>query len=88
MLSRMGFHHVAVAARDLAATHRFYTEAMGFELVKMSAVTTDHPDGWAKHAFYDTGGNGLDRVLGSARPTRARGLRGRACPRRWACRSS
>ena len=55
----MGFHHVAVAAKDMAATHRFYTEAMGFELVKMNAVPTDHPDGWAKHAFYDTGGHGL-----------------------------
>ena len=30
----MAYHHVALATRDLAATHRFYTEAMGFELVK------------------------------------------------------
>src|SRR2546421_509771 len=30
----MAFHHVALATRDLEATHRFYTEAMGFELVK------------------------------------------------------
>ncbi len=55
----MGFHHVAVAAKDLAATHRFYTDAMGFELVKLNVAPTDHPDGWAKHAFYDTGGHGL-----------------------------
>ena len=32
---RMGFHHVAIATRDLDATHRFYTEAMGFELVQV-----------------------------------------------------
>ena len=30
----MGYHHVALATRDLDATHRFYTEAMGFTLVK------------------------------------------------------
>jgi catechol 2,3-dioxygenase-like lactoylglutathione lyase family enzyme len=55
----MGYHHVALAARDLAATHRFYTEAMGFELVKAVAAPTDAPGGWAKHVFYDTGGDGL-----------------------------
>jgi catechol 2,3-dioxygenase-like lactoylglutathione lyase family enzyme len=41
----MGYHHVALAARDLAATHRFYTEAMGFELVKAVAAPTDAPGG-------------------------------------------
>jgi catechol 2,3-dioxygenase-like lactoylglutathione lyase family enzyme len=33
----MGFHHVAVATRNVAATHAFYTEAMGFDLVKVEA---------------------------------------------------
>jgi catechol 2,3-dioxygenase-like lactoylglutathione lyase family enzyme len=55
----MGFHHVAVACRDTQATHRFYTEAMGFELVKAVVAPTEHPGGWAKHLFYDTGGDGL-----------------------------
>src|SRR5688500_15040893 len=55
----MGFHHVAIAAKDLAATHDFYTEAMGFELVKAVVAPTDAPGGWAKHLFYETGGNGL-----------------------------
>lgn len=52
----MAFHHVAFAARDLAATHRFYTEACGFELIKAVVAPTDRPPGWAKHVFYDTGG--------------------------------
>lgn len=52
----MAFHHVAFAARDLAATHRFYTEACGFELAKAVVAPTDAPGGWAKHVFYDTGG--------------------------------
>jgi catechol 2,3-dioxygenase-like lactoylglutathione lyase family enzyme len=55
----MAFHHVAIASRDLAATHRFYTEAMGFELVKVVVGPTDTPGGWAKHVFYDTGGHGM-----------------------------
>lgn len=51
----MGFHHVAIATRDLGATHRFYTEAMGFELVRVEVAPSDEPGGWAKHVFYDTG---------------------------------
>jgi catechol 2,3-dioxygenase-like lactoylglutathione lyase family enzyme len=48
----MGFHHTAVATRDLQATHRFYSEAMGFQLVKVVAAPTEG-GGWAKHAFYE-----------------------------------
>ena len=50
----MAFHHVAITTKDLDATHRFYTEAMGFELVKVEAAPTTEP-GWARHLFYDTG---------------------------------
>jgi catechol 2,3-dioxygenase-like lactoylglutathione lyase family enzyme len=60
----MGFHHIALATRDAAATHDFYTRVMGFELVKVVVAPTP-PDpvtaaagephtGWAKHFFYDT----------------------------------
>ena len=49
----MAFHHVAITTKDLDATHRFYTEAMGFELVKVEAQPT--AAGWARHLFYDTG---------------------------------
>jgi catechol 2,3-dioxygenase-like lactoylglutathione lyase family enzyme len=55
----MGFHHIAVAARDMDATHHFYTEAMGFQLVKAVVAATDAPGGWAKHLFYDTGNGQL-----------------------------
>jgi len=56
----MGYHHIALAVTDLQATHRFYTDAMGFELVKTVVGPTDNPEGgWAKHVFYDTGGNGM-----------------------------
>lgn len=72
----MGFHHVALATRDLAATHRFYTEAMGFELVKVVAAPTPDHTGWSKHVFYDTGGAGMiafwelhDPTIGEDFPT-------------------
>ena len=54
----MGYHHIAIATRDLEATHRFYTGAMGFELVKVVASPTPE-QGWARHLFYETGGNGM-----------------------------
>lgn len=51
----MGYHHLALAVRDMAAIHAFYTRAMGFELVKVEAGATPESRGWAKHFFYDTG---------------------------------
>jgi catechol 2,3-dioxygenase-like lactoylglutathione lyase family enzyme len=50
----MAFHHVAIATRDLEATHQFYAEAMGFELVHVDAIPYME-EGWARHLFYDTG---------------------------------
>jgi catechol 2,3-dioxygenase-like lactoylglutathione lyase family enzyme len=50
----MGFHHVAIATRDVKATHAFYTGAMGFALAKVEIAPAGKA-GWAKHLFYDTG---------------------------------
>ena len=72
---------MAITTRDLDATHDFYTEAMGFELVKAVVAPTDQPDAWAKHLFYDTGGDGLlavweihDGSLGDFDPALPTGL--------------
>lgn len=54
----MGIHHIALATNNIGATHAFYTEAMGFELAKVVAGPTPE-GGWAKHAFYDTGSDGM-----------------------------
>lgn len=55
----MGFHHVALATRDAAATHHFYTEVMGFRLVKVVVTPTpaapgQQSSGFSKHFFYAT----------------------------------
>jgi catechol 2,3-dioxygenase-like lactoylglutathione lyase family enzyme len=60
----MGIHHVAITTRDLPATHAFYTDVMGFELVRVDAAPTPEAafgdgDGWARHCFYDTGNGGF-----------------------------
>ena len=56
----MGFHHVALATKDTAATNDFYTRVMGFQLVKVvAAPTPGDKGGWSKHFFYDTGANGM-----------------------------
>ncbi len=51
----MSFHHIAIATRDMQATHDFYTTAMGFKLVRVEKAATGPGDNWAKHFFYDTG---------------------------------
>lgn len=47
----MGYHHLALAARDMTAIHEFYEGVMGFELVKVE-VGPSPEGGWAKHFFY------------------------------------
>jgi catechol 2,3-dioxygenase-like lactoylglutathione lyase family enzyme len=56
----MGVHHLAFATKDVEANHRFYTEAMGFELVKVEVAHMGK--GWAKHLFYSTG-PGRDQLI-------------------------
>lgn len=59
ILTHMAFHHVAIAAKDLDATHHFYTELMGFTLVKAVIAPNPGTDDWSKHVFYDTGSEGM-----------------------------
>jgi catechol 2,3-dioxygenase-like lactoylglutathione lyase family enzyme len=49
----MGVSHIALAVKDMEETHRFYTEAMGFDLVKVEI--NSQKGGFARHAFYSTG---------------------------------
>ena len=47
----MGYHHLALATRDMPAIHDFYEGVMGFELVKVE-IGPVKEGGWAKHFFY------------------------------------
>lgn len=47
-----GIHHLALVCRDMARTVDFYTNVMGFPLVK----TVELPAGMGQHFFFDTGG--------------------------------
>ncbi len=47
----MGYHHLALVARDMKAIHKFYEGVMGFELVKVE-IGPSPEGGWAKHFFY------------------------------------
>jgi catechol 2,3-dioxygenase-like lactoylglutathione lyase family enzyme len=50
-------HHLAITPKNFAASHRFYTEVMGFRLVKIvkRQAMGGWQAGWTKHVFYDTG---------------------------------
>jgi catechol 2,3-dioxygenase-like lactoylglutathione lyase family enzyme len=54
-------HHLAITPRNFNTSHRFYTEAMGFKLVKIvkRQAMGGAKEGWTKHVFYDTGDGGL-----------------------------
>lgn len=52
----MAYHHLALAAKDMKATHDFYEGIMGFELVKVE-VAPIMSGGWGKHFFYRMDGD-------------------------------
>jgi catechol 2,3-dioxygenase-like lactoylglutathione lyase family enzyme len=47
-----GVNHLALVCRDMARTVDFYTQVMGFPLVK----TIELPSGMGQHFFFDIGG--------------------------------
>lgn len=57
----MGISHIALAVKDIQATHAFYTEAMGFDLVKTEVVPKE-AGGFARHLFYSTG-SAVDQLI-------------------------
>jgi catechol 2,3-dioxygenase-like lactoylglutathione lyase family enzyme len=76
----MSFHHVAIVTRDLEASHRFYSEALGFELRNVDVIPFGEA-GWARHLFYDTGDGPMlalwdihDDALGEYRTAISTGL--------------
>ncbi|MFE9924353.1 VOC family protein [Streptomyces sp. NPDC005774] len=59
-------HHLAITPKNFDVSHRFYTEVMGFELVKIvkRQAMGGSKAGWTKHVFYETAkGSGSYFVL-------------------------
>lgn len=56
----MGVSHIALAVKNIEETHRFYSEGMGFDLVKVEIVP--QKGGFARHAFYSTGSD-VDQLI-------------------------
>ncbi len=52
----MSYHHLALAAKDMAAIHKFYESVMGFELVTVE-IAPVMGGGWGKHFFYRMDGD-------------------------------
>ncbi|MCB1690469.1 MAG: VOC family protein [Halioglobus sp.] len=52
----MSYHHLALAAKDMKATHHFYENILEFELVKVE-VAPIPGGGWGKHFFYRMDGD-------------------------------
>ncbi len=52
----MAYHHLALATKDMKATHDFYERIMGFELVKVE-IAPISTGGWGKHFFYRMDGD-------------------------------
>lgn len=50
----MGYHHLALACKDIHAIHAFYEDLLEFELVKVE-VAPIPGGGWGKHFFYRMG---------------------------------
>ena len=52
---RLGFNHVDLATKDMAATRAFYEGILGFPLVRSDIIELES-GGYAEHAFFDAGG--------------------------------
>jgi catechol 2,3-dioxygenase-like lactoylglutathione lyase family enzyme len=54
-------HHLAITPKDFDASHRFYTESMGFKLAKIikRQAMGGPGSGWTKHVFYRTNDGGF-----------------------------
>jgi catechol 2,3-dioxygenase-like lactoylglutathione lyase family enzyme len=51
-------HHIAIATKDPVETHRFLTEAVGFDLLRTDVVELP-TGGWVRESVYNTGDRSL-----------------------------
>ena len=64
MIKRLGFNHIDLATKDMAATRKFYEGILGFPAVRSDIVELE-AGGSAEHVFFDAG-NGQMIAFASA----------------------
>jgi catechol 2,3-dioxygenase-like lactoylglutathione lyase family enzyme len=55
MMKKMGFNHIDLATKDMAATRAFYEGVLGFPAVRTDIIEFEGR-GRAEHVFFDCGG--------------------------------
>ena len=60
---RLGFNHVDLATMDMAATKDFYTNILGFPVVRSDIIERE-TGGYAEHVFFDAGGGQMIAFAG------------------------
>ena len=56
MKKKLGFNHIDLATKNMAATRAFYEGILGFPVVRHDRVTREGSDGYSEHVFFDCGG--------------------------------
>lgn len=54
-MKKLGFNHIDLATKDMAATRAFYEGVLGFPVVRADIVELE-AGGYAQHVFFDCGG--------------------------------
>jgi catechol 2,3-dioxygenase-like lactoylglutathione lyase family enzyme len=52
----LGFNHIDLATKDMAATRAFYEGILGFPVVRADNIAFEGDGGYAQHVFFDCGG--------------------------------
>jgi catechol 2,3-dioxygenase-like lactoylglutathione lyase family enzyme len=63
---KLGFNHIDLATKDMAATRAFYEGVLGFPVVRSDIVEFEG-SGPAEHVFFDCGGGQMIAFASSAR---------------------
>jgi len=54
-MKQLGFNHIDLATKDMAATRAFYEGILGFKVVRSDMIEFE-AGGYAEHVFFDAGG--------------------------------
>jgi catechol 2,3-dioxygenase-like lactoylglutathione lyase family enzyme len=65
----LGFHHIDLATKDMAATRAFYEGILGFPAVRSDRVGFEE-GGYAEHVFFDCGGGQMIAFASAENTTR------------------